>query len=75
MRGNLLSEAPIAIRTCCKLSNVPYSIKVSLNCVKTNFKQKLMFIATKPSQRHIWDLLPDTRTPPEKFLPTPLDTD
>ena len=45
--GDLLSEAP---RTCCQLTNVPYSMKLSLNCVKTNFKQKLMFIATKASQ-------------------------
>ena len=63
-----------------KLSHVSYSIKVSLNCVKTNFKQKLMFITAKPSQRRgavppdprIQDLLSGTGTPPEKFLPTPL---
>ena len=39
--GDLLSEASIAIRTCYKLSDMSYSIKVSLDCVKTNFKQKL----------------------------------
>ena len=56
-----------------KLSNVPYSIKVFLNYVKTNFKQKMIFIATKPSQQpRIWDLLLSTGTPPEKFLPMPL---
>jgi len=39
-----------------------------------------MIIATKPSQQlgalpsdsRIWDLLPGTGNPPEKFLPTPL---
>jgi len=39
-----------------------------------------MVITIKPPQRlgamppdpHIWDLLPGTGTPPEKFLPTPL---
>ena len=59
---------------------MPYNIKVSLNCVKTNYKQKLMIIATKPSQRlgaappdpHIWDLLPGAAAAPENFLPMPL---
>ena len=63
-----------------KLSHVSYGIKVSWNCVKTNFNKKLMFITAKPSQRlgavhpdpRIWDLLSGTGTPPEKFLPTPL---
>ena len=53
---------------------------MSLNRVKTNLKQKLMFITTKPSQwlgamppdPHTWDLLPGIGTPPENFLPTPL---
>ena len=38
---NLLS---LVIGTYRKLLNVPYNIKVSLNCVKTNVKQKLMII-------------------------------
>jgi len=60
-----------------KTTNVPYNIKVSLNSAKTNFKQKLMIIKTKPSQRrggcaprpHIWDSLSDIGTPFWKISP------